>query len=347
MFMLAAVLPLFPVAREIQFDWPLLTDFTTEYSFNDKYLAQNSGRLFPPTESQEHIPEEKEHGVIQFDLNTERLQIKADGEIQVPQDANCPLNKLGITSIQGHGEVRFNGKSGFASTRGKYTANGFALEFCIKANVPQGMIPPSNVLLDGKLQEKEQQIQAQVNQIPHKDVTLQGQNVAMFSGGPPHQKTKVYVGLLHNGVPVGVDISDSQPSDDMDHKPLLMVKNWHSGAGDIEEVDCHSETSAIDLLATPGGIEMLEHLDSVVGSFQSLSSYTLAAQVLPPKPSLLVRHAAKEELAQINKTTPVLSGTLTAIVGGVSGALVSAAVVMAMLRPSRDLRREPLISDDA
>merc|ERR1719210_3324544 len=100
--------------------------------------------------------------------------------------------------------------------------------------------------------------------------------------------------------------------------PVLQFTNWHAGAGEVDEVGCNAKTPATELLAAPGGLEVLQNLDRVVGALETLSSRIGTGEALAPKPSVLVRDAAREELAQM-RAASALSGPKVAVVGGVAG----------------------------
>jgi len=323
------------VAHEIKVDWNLLTDFTTNYAVDTLALNHISPRPEPAA---------KEHGVIQFDIHTMRMQIKADGSFVLPPPYPDPYERvpplyrfLADKNISFHAEFRFDATNGFASTRMHLDVPmtpsepepKAALEFCVKLNVPPGLYPVGAV--EHRLQMQEEKIQEELNQVPHREEIVDGQSVAVFENPRDPWSVKI----LHNGVPVEVDLA---------RIPVLRFTNWHEGAGSIQEAGCNAHTSAIELLTTPGGKEVLEGLDRAMDALEMMSHLTPAGNILPPKPSVLIRDAANEELTQMQGTW-TFSSVSTAVVGGIAGAFASAAIAWAVLRPNRQPLKERLISD--
>jgi len=244
---------------------------------------------------------------------------------------------LADKNISFHAEFRFDATNGFASTRmhmdvplnPNQPEPKASLEFCVKLNVPPGIVPVGAA--EQKLPMEEERIQKALNQAPHSDGIVDGQSVAIFA----NPRSPLAFKLLHNGVPVEVDLV---------RIPVLRFTNWHEGAGDIQEAGCNAHTSAIELLTTPGGKEVLEGLDRAMDALEMMSHLTPAGNILPPKPSVLIRDAANEELTQMQGAW-TFSWASTAVMGGIAGAFASAVIFGAVLRPNRQLLKEPLISD--
>lgn len=331
----------FALAVEVDPDWDLLTDFTTDYKLDSEAWPQHHNHYYQDYD--DYDPHEGnlpvtgvEHGTIQFDFNTEKIQVKADFSATVVDPKILPPGD----NITGHGEFTFDGTKTFASVRGVINAPiprvpmpgaTVALEFCIKVNVPPGLFPPSFVF-QKKLSEIEEKVTRGLASMPHSDGELGGQSVVVYTS--PNGEASF--ALLPNGVPVDFEIKG---------KPLIQFSGWSKGAGDIQEVGCHSQSSASELLATPGGTELLERLDKAIAALETMSQLTAAGKILPPKPSVLVKYAAKEELAQMRFASS-FPWTTTAILGGIAGVLISTGVVMAARRPGRFPDRLPLISDN-
>lgn len=321
------------VAHEIKVDWNLLTDFSTDYALDTKALNYISSRPLGAVD---------EHGVIQFDIHTMRMQIKADGSFVLPPPRgpprpSAPEQFLAGKNVSYHAEFRFDATNGFASTRMHMDAPlmpnqpepKVSFELCVKLNVPPGLVPVGAV--EQKLPMEEEKIQNQLDKIPHRDGTVDGQSVAIIDNPPSPLVFK----LLHNGVPVEVDLAGI---------PVLRFTSWHEGAGNIQEAGCNAHTSAIELLTTPGGKEVLEGLDRAMAALEMMSQLTPAGNILLPKPSVLIRDAANEELTQMQGAR-TFSWASTAVMGGIAGAFASAAIFAAVLRPNRQLLKEPLLID--
>lgn len=331
-----ALLLFFPAifAQKVKPDWNLLTDFTTNYAVNTKMLSQMSGGKMAAKEEQ---------GVIQLDIHQMRMQVKADGSgvllplpppDQFPPPSNVPpyAQILMGKNISYHAEFRFDATNGFGSTRMHLDVHGnpeLSLEFCVKLNVPPGILPVG-ALVRQKLPQTEEKIQKFFDTEPHHDGIVEGQKVAIYG-----DEKRLSLKFLLNGVPVEADLAG---------KPVLSFANWHEGAGSIQEAGCNSHTSAMELLTKPGGTDMLEALDRSMAALEMMSKFTPAGNFLPPKPSVLVRDVAKEELSQM-QVAGTFSWASTAVMGGIVGAFISAAIVMTVWRPNKHLLKEPLITD--
>jgi len=325
------------VAHEIQPDWNLLTDFTTNYALDSKTLSQMSGG---------RLAAKEEHGVIQLDIHQQRMQVKTDGSVVLPQlpppgefRPHPPYPPfLAGQNISYHAEFRFDATNGFASTRMHLDAHGnlnvppLSLEFCVKLNVPPNIFP-LGAMVEQKLPKIEENIQNFWDTEPHHDGTVDGQSVAIYEAPP--QPLPISLSFLFNGVPVEADFGGV---------PLLSFTNWHEGAGIIQEAGCNSHTSALELLTKPGGAEMLDALDRAMLALEMVSKFTPAGNFLPPKPSVLVRDVAQEQLSQM-QSAGSFSWASTAVIGGIAGAFASAAIVWAVWQPNKQLLKEPLISD--
>jgi len=321
------------VSQKVKPDWNLLTDFTTNYAVNTKMLSQMSGGRMAAKE---------EHGVVQLDIHQMRMQVKADGSVVLPPlpppDEYHPPAPPYVQFLMGknisyHAEFRFDATNGFASTRMHLDVHGnppISSEFCVKLNVPPGILPVG-AMVGQKLPQTEEKIQEFFDTEPHSDGIVDGQKVAIYSD----PQTPLSLKFLLNGVPVEADYFGM---------PVLSFTDWHEGAGSIQEAGCNSHTSAMELLTKPGGAEMLEALDRAMVALEMMSKFTPAGNFLPPKPSLLVRDVAKEELSQM-QGAGTFSWASTAVMGGIAGAFVSAAIVGTLWRPNKQLLKEPLITD--
>lgn len=169
---------------------------------------------------------------------------------------------------------------------------------------------------------------------PHQDYEIGTDKVTVFSS---QSQPPLYWGLNPNGSPFGVGVT---PPANGAWDPALQFSNWVHGAGVIDEQGCNSETSASDLLAKPGSLELLKKMDRAVMALQAMGPW----EKMPAMPSVLVQRRAQEELAQ---RTPA-SASHAVFVGAVAGAFACAMVAAAALKFVRTGQlREPLISDDA
>merc|ERR1719162_587592 len=132
-----------------------------------------------------------------------------------------------------------------------------------------------------------------LNQVPHEDTTINGEHVALFAGDDA--RDPFYVGLQHDGVPVGLGIT--APSDGK-WKPAIRFINWKPGAGAIEEPDCSTatSTSAAEMMADPEASRSFVVFDQLVAHLNRAES-KMGFATLPARPSQIFAAAAAKELS--------------------------------------------------
>jgi len=303
------------LAVEVHPDWKLLTDFTTDYT------------AFEPLSGSK--PLVNESGTFHVNLLSGKVKFQSNGNIELPPRARAvafvgPL-------VTGHAEFRMNAEKGFASVRAKFEARE-ALEFCVKLNVPPQLFQLGLARVRQALPAVEQRAQQKLALAPHESGVVDGKGVAIYPLGRFES-----VSLLPTGVPVEFKKMGAT---------VMKFTDWHAGAGEIDEQDCHAITAS-EFLAAPGGMEMLAVLDRSMAALGTMAEYIHGGGVAPPKPSVLVRHAAREELARTYASQSLSRASMAAAAGGVAGALLAATAVVAVLKPSRRLLKEPLLSTSA
>jgi len=305
------------LAVEVHPDWKLLTDFTTDYT------------AFEPLSFSK--PLVNESGTLHVNLLSGGVKVQSNSNIELPQLAEEMRGVAYVgTRVKGHAEFRMNAEKGFASVRAKLEALE-ALEFCVKLSVPPQLFQLGLARVRQVLPAEEQRAQQTIAEIPHESGVVDGKSVAIYPlprGGS--------VSLLPTGVPVEFKKGAS----------VMKFTDWHAGAGEIDEQDCHAITAS-EFLATPSGMEMLAVLDRGMAALGAMAEYIHGGGAAPPKPSVLVRHAAKEELARMYASQSLSRASVAAAAGGVAGALLAATAVVAVLKPSRRLLEEPLLSTTA
>lgn len=316
------------LAVEVHPNWSLLTDFTADYTSASLGFLSLGPALGP-------APGGNEAGTFHVNVLSGAMKVRANGSIDLPPPSKeMPFAAYLGPTVKGHGEFRLNVEKGFASVRARYEAVE-ALELCVKINLPPALLQNGLAQLKQALPAAEQQVQQTLAHAPKESGVVDGKSVATFSVGP--EQNYASLSLLPNGVPVEFGV-----------KGVFVTKftNWHAGAGEIDEQDCHAVTAS-EFLATPGGMEMLGVLDRGMAALGTMSQYLHAGSMLSPQASVLVRHAAKEELAQMYADQSLSRASVTVAAGGVAGALLVATAVIAVLKPSRRLLEEPLISTAA
>jgi len=315
------------LAVEVHPDWKLLTDFTTDYTAFEPFYGS-------PFYGPKPKPVGNESGTFHVNLLSGGVKVQSSGSIELPPPVERMRGAAFVGPlVTGHAEFRLNAEKGFASVRAKLEALE-ALEFCVKLNVPPQLLQLGLARVRQRLPVVEQLVQQKLALLPHEDGVVDGESVAIYPLPGPGLRS---VSFLPNGVPV-------------EYKTMgvtaMKFKDWHAGAGEIDEQDCHAITPS-EFLATPGGMEMLVVLDRGMAALGTMAEYIHGGGVAPPKPSVLVRRAAKEELARMHASQSLSRASMAAAAGGVAGALLAATAVVAVLKPSRRLLEEPLLSTTA
>jgi len=231
------------------------------------------------------------------------------------------------------------------------TPGPFAEEFCVKVKFPQGLVPtPPD---ESKRQQIEHMVGGTLNSMPHTDVTIDGNNVAIFHDvGVFRQVNKAYVGIRHNGAPFGFGIVPPTTTNGVgEWTPLIKFPTWTQGAGEMTEFSCAESaiTSAAEMLANPQMAQTLDVFDELVASLRSSQPMSVAFASLPFRPSLLFKSAAATAAVEpvgFASDLPVQSWSVL-VVAGVAGMAGAAALLIALKITSLASKREVLLSNMA
>lgn len=219
------------------------------------------------------------------------------------------------------------------------------VEYCVKVNFPQGLLPPSQVV-EMQIKQVEPMAEQMLGTMPHTDVTIDGEDVAIFQQPTPVGRM-AYAGIRLNGAPFGVGIV---PPSDGEWSPLLKFPTWKQGAGEISEFSCSksASTSAAELLADPQASRTLAIFDEMVASLNTAHPLSMAFTSFPHRPSLLFKHAAASELSAAGSSVVGDSQSwLVLAVAGVAGVVGASVVLIASKMVSRFSKREVLLSNMA
>lgn len=317
------------VAEPIKVDWNLLTDFTAEYDFDLKYpIALSHGQL--PLKSG------TEHGTIQFNLAREQVKFHAVGAAEYAkpgeEGARGLPPPLRGAYVQGASTLAFDGVAGVLSVKahGALTTpmGQPRIEYCVKVNVPRGILPPPQ-MFEGKLKQVGPGIEQKLNMLPHTDLNIDGENVAISQ---VHQNPAVFVGFRHTGAPFGFGLK--KPSEGQ-WTPTLKFPSWKQGAGVIEEFSCSvdARTSATELLADPEAAQIFDVFDELAATLNTAEPVNKVFASFPARPSLVFESAAAMELSAAAPTvraSPQPSSIFA--VAGVAGAVGGFAALAAFSR---------------
>jgi hypothetical protein len=318
------------VAEPIKVDWNLLTDFTAEYDVDLKYpIALSHGRA--PFKSA------TEHGTIQFNLAREQMKFHSDAaaEFAKPGEAGArglPPPLMGA-HFQAAGILAFDGVAGVLSVKAHgalATPMGQPrIEYCVKVNVPRGILPPPQ-MFEGKLKQMGPMIEQKLNMLPHTDLQIDGESVAIADINKNNQE--MFVGFRHNGAPFGFGLK--KPSEGQ-WTPVIKFPSWKQGAGVIEEFSCSGDarTSAAELLADPEAAQILDVFDELAATLNTAEPVNKIFASFPARPSLVFESAVAMELsaaAPAARASPQPSSIFA--VAGVAGAVGGFAALAAFAR---------------
>jgi len=345
--LISALVVCLTAADDIVIDWPKLTDFSTDFSINLQGL-ESMGMTGGMSGGGD--------GTIQVDLFGERIKVVGTDNYHIDGKGKGK-GKV----VNGHEFYQFtiNVPESFVALRFDEHADitgmdghqpNVDLNACAKVDFPKGLLDPS--FTSRMVPQMEPMIQQNVNAVPHDDTTIDGVTVAMFNPGKAKGKGKPsppYVGLLHDGTPVGVGVVPPQGGE---WNPLLKFTNWKKGAGEFPEIPCRS-VSLAELVAHPKAAKTFQVLDKVLASMKKTPTLGLPLAFLPEQPSLIFQHAAEAEAASgliptclaAETATSLSMPTLAVIAGAFGGAIVFAVFFSMMVK--RSSGRVALLSDVA
>jgi len=349
------------VADPIVPDWGLLTDFTTEYkvrAMNMKNIVAGAHEHGDEAIDFNGLPIEKEkvHGTIQADVLGQRLQITGIGsEVLISDDRLGPFE--GAHLHVGDSGFTLDGPAGYVvvHVRGsaQTTIGKIGLQYCVKLDLAefynvlgQQIGGPPQEVVKTMVKTNEPQFAAALNQMPHEDTTINGEHVALFidSGtyGDGTLGDQVYLGLQHNGVPVG--LGNTAPSDGK-WKPAIRFMNWKPGAGAIEEPDCSTatSTSAAEMMADPEASRSFVVFDQLVAHLNRAGS-KMGFATIPARASQLFAAAAAKELSSQNRDAGKNAWPITAFVCAAGASVGIAFAVMGVAFKTPAKFNEPLLA---
>jgi len=346
-------------ASSITPNWDKLTDFSTNVRISAEHFIAFENQMraayhLPPAPLRDFDA----HGKIHLNIVGERLKMTSSGHEMYRDYVYPEPHYLAGAEVTWTGEMVFNAPAGFVAVKehatvstplvGAYGST-FVIDDCVNLHFPQGLLPPPAVV-QNQLTIYENRVNDDLNHLPpHQDVTVDGQNVALFQspGLGPNHATHEYVGVLHDGTPVGAGIV---PPRHGEWDPAIKFSGWTQGAGDVHEFPCAS-TSAAEFLARPRANHTLAVFDQMMASMQEMELMRDMLVHFPAQPSLIFKSAAANELsAARDEKHPVVEGSFTvpmvagAVAAGALGSLLVLAVLKATVKPSR---REPLLADVA
>merc|ERR1711920_417324 len=149
-----------------------------------------------------------------------------------------PYPEMAGAKVSATESLAFDAKAGFISIRAKGTLTTIVgpsdIEYCVKVNFPKGLLPPGQMIMS-KLDEKKTQIAGLLNSMPHTEVTVDGNEAALFTKsfrvGPDLNAV-----LMFDATPVGFGFKP--PAGGAWDDAILKFSGWATGAGNIEEESC-------------------------------------------------------------------------------------------------------------
>jgi len=347
-------------AVNIQPDWDALTDFSTQFSARMGSHDDN--------EDNNRQIEESVRGELNLDVFSERLFVKfsdhesfsgADHLQGVPEKFKFPGHAEGsfyFDGVQGHAVLRLQAT---VDTRllpmpgGPGSNTVTVYPSCVNVGAQlKGMVPPPEIV-KMQVEQMEPMISAQLNQLPHKDVTVGGESVAVFVKTDYHFSDiwgREAFTLKHDATPVHALQENHRQDEGRLHwsKAEVNFTRWTHGAKiPDDDVSC-TTVSVAELVATPHGQRALRQLDSLMEILRFMKPLDMPFKHFPSKPSLLFEAAASVELSAHHRAEPGMV-TMT-VAGAAAGALASLlvfALVAAMKKPRRPTNGTPLLAEAA
>jgi len=327
--LIAFLVPLHVSATPIVPNWDLLTDFTATYESeagNVIALEKNMNPWRKPV-----ISAASETGTIKVDAFGERFSVQGSGHLKFTSSAHGPLQGA---SVDYSGALAFDAQKGFIEFNGEFSPQGvmgrlnFRSQYCVKVNFPVGLLPPP-ATIKAMVQQKEGLIETNLQSVPHTEVTIDGENVAIVENPHPRRGHNFYIGIRHSGAPFGFGVF---PPTHGSWHPLLKFPTWTHGAGDIPETTCSpsASTSLADLMADERAVQQLQRFDQLLTELQNTSSLNHLLAHFPARPSKIFESAATMEM--IAATHRADSGSplwAVAAIAGVATACGSFAVLWA------------------
>jgi len=334
-------------ASEINIDWKTLTDFTADYRIDGQNVIAMVNNF-----REAAYKDLEGHGTIHADILGERIKITGTGKAIFSNARRVPPPLVGA-EVEETGQIIFDAPRGFVQMSGMDVLSSGkgsgSIEACVRVNFPQGLIPPPEAV-QARLSQIEPQVEQRVNAAPHTDTTVDGETVSIYQ--KPKGPATEYVGIRHNGTPVGIGIV--APSDGK-WEPFLKFTSWTQGAGEIDDDPHCAATSVGELLANPNAMKALERFDQVMTSLKGITTLQEVLAHFPEQPSLIFKSVGIMEASSAKPSANIAAQTMASspvvAIAGVVGTLSGAAVVGVALAMSkrvvRDSGRVALISDSA
>jgi hypothetical protein len=337
---LVRALPSFPIEP----NWKKLTDFSTSTTFDLASVITAANAHTAPQEPAFPIKSESGSGTIQLDVLGERFKMTSAAQGEYAQSSLLPPPLQGA-KVSGAGSIAFDAKAGFVVYKAKgsvtSTFGPASFELCAKVNFPQGLLPPGQAIM-AQLDQVKPQIVAELHNIPHQDVPVDGIDVALFE---QKGRPDIFVGVTHEAIPVGFGLE--RPWGGKWDSRVLKFSDWTTGAGTIEEESCVT-MSATELLQSHHANRTLWVFDQLMNQLKSTEPLSSVLAFIPAQPSQIFASAAKLEsvkvgAASFNEDAKVPSSSPSAWVTmamAAVGGVVGAGFVLVLSKSSRASARD-------